>query len=224
MTFRLVESRSFDLDLHQGAFALLLESFSPQFDPDQRSHLAILHTASKSTGGSYARRFDSGFGSCGLCFRDLRRCVDLGQFPDRTSAARAGRRQQKAPQLLITPRRVSGPTALFPGPTNSLGTLFSQFDLDQIIGSEIEADKVGRTREESNQMVLANPHSRKIRICTAAYSFTKRTDSEGKLRLASSRPKRGWRRIASHHLLLGRKMYQIVGPEMPRLDRIAAME
>src|SRR5258708_29781209 len=44
------------------------------------------------------------------------------------------------------------------------------------------------TREELNQMVLANSHSRKIRICTAADIFTKGTDSEGKLRLASIYP------------------------------------
>jgi hypothetical protein len=52
-------------------------------------------------------------------------------------------------------------------PGTDLGTLFSQFDLDQIIGSEIEADKVGRTREQSNQMVLAK------------LSFAKDTDMYG---------------------------------------------
>ena len=44
------------------------------------------------------------------------------KFPDRTGAARAGRRQPKAPQLLIMLCRVTGPRAAFE-PTNLIGTI-----------------------------------------------------------------------------------------------------
>ena len=72
---------------------------------------SVRDTASTSKGGGYACRFDSGFCSGGVGFRDLRRCARMGRFPVGVNAA-TGQPQQKAPQLLITPMRGDRPASL----------------------------------------------------------------------------------------------------------------
>jgi hypothetical protein len=80
-----------------------------------------------SRGDRYAHRFDSGFCSCGIGVRGVRRRVDLGQFPDTTGAARTGQAQQKAPQLLVD---------LLPATSRAAAVFPGKIDLDQIICGE----------------------------------------------------------------------------------------
>jgi hypothetical protein len=105
---------------------------------DRVRRVGILGVSSR--GDCYAHRFDSGFRSCGIGIRGVRRRVDLGQFPDRAGAARAGQAQQKAPQLLIN---------LLPATNRSAPAISEKIDFDQIIGCEITADAQAPLRRDN---------------------------------------------------------------------------